>query len=217
MNKKLYVFIAVLIIANAVLYMTPFVQCQDGANFNTAFYYNKRDIHNWKMLKDLGPTEVEIKGLPESDISRRVYQDKAGNDVEITMVVSDLKSSLHPPTDCLPAQGWIIEEMKVDNIYLGGETVPVNVIVTHIPTKDKGVQRELIWYWYPIYHNNFSKHYKGVLYNSAYRVMYGKKFKWAMVRLSTHIVTSVDDSMKAMTEFFKDMYPIIKHMKDTEG
>jgi len=176
----------------------------------------KTDINSWKMLKDLGLTEVEITGLPESDISRRVYQDQAGNVVEITMVVSDLKSSLHPPTDCLPAQGWIIDKMKVENIDIGGEVVLVNIIVTHIPTKDKGIQSELIWYWYPIYKNNMNKHYKAVLYNSAYRVMYGKKYKWAMVRLSTHIDKSVDDSMNTMTEFFKDMYPIIEHMKDTE-
>jgi len=33
---------------------------------------------------------------------------------------------------------------------------------------------------------------------------------------SAHIDKSVSGSMKTMTEFFKEMYPIIEHMKDTE-
>lgn len=209
------IYLSILVIATILLYFTPLTQSTEVNNFDLSVFSTKTTFGNWHLAEDIGPTEAEIKGLPGSSILRKFYKNETGDEVQMVIVANNFRSSIHSPTDCLPAQGWVIDSMKVIKQLAAGDTVRINHIESHI-SSNKGTARSTVWYWYATCGENYSGHFSAVLHNAIQRVLFGRKHNWALVRLSTSSAEQKDKQANAILQnFLKQAYPTIKQSKDS--
>jgi len=214
MKTKL-IFLITLILANILLYLTPLTQSREVNNFRLGPIDAATTYGAWHLEKDIGATEVEITGLPGSTIVRKSYRNDKGQEIQFVIIANNFRSSIHSPTDCLPAQGWVIDRMDVERNTIARDAVPVNTIMSRINTKE-GTRRELVWYWYAVYGHNFSSHFRAVVYNSIQRTLFGRKYYWALIRLTTPITAAGEPAAaEALQDFLRQSYPTIKQIKDT--
>jgi EpsI family protein len=214
-TKHKIIFLSVLTFANILLYLTPFTKSAEVRNFDLSVFSQKTAFGGWRLVQDIGPMEKEIAALPGSEIIRKVYRNPAGEEVQMVIVANSFRGSIHSPTDCLPAQGWVIDSMKVARADIAGDAVPVNTISSHL-RHQKGVEHSLVWYWYAVYGGNYSSHFSAVLHNAVQRALFGRKYHWALVRLSTSVTGKNDEQASTILGgFLREVYPAVKQSKDS--
>ncbi|MFC2149312.1 exosortase C-terminal domain/associated protein EpsI [Candidatus Auribacterota bacterium] len=216
MDKRKIIFLVILIAANIVFYLTPFTRSKDVRNFDLRQFDGDHKYGKWVLSEDVGAFEREKNALKGSNVLRKIYKDQEGKNVEFLIVSDNFRGSMHSPTDCLPAQGWVIDKKEIVKYSIDGITVPVNCLLTHYQSGEK-VVAELVWYWYAVCNNDFANYIEAVAFNSIQRVLYGKKYYWGLVRLSMRIEgKDSHEENEAMKDFLRSAYPSIKYVKDLE-
>jgi len=212
-NKTIY--LSILAIATALLYLTTFTNSTAVKNFDLGVFNQKTSFGSWNLVQDIGPMPKEIAGLAGSEILRKVYRNPAGDEVQMVIVANNFRGSIHGPTDCLPAQGWVIDTKKTVHAEIAGDTVPFNAMSSRL-RHQKGVEHSLVWYWYAVYGGNHSSHFAAVVHNAIQRALFGRKYYWALVRLSTSVGKDGSaHASAALGDFLRQAYPTIKRSKDS--
>ncbi len=113
----------------------------------------------------------------------------------------------HAPQVCFTAQGWIIQKNDKVMLDLNDRKKEVNRLLL-----EKDNQRLLVYYWYQTANKSFADIYRMKLDLLYSKLINGKEFQPgnAFVRVSTMVVSDVQQTRLALHTFIMDSTPSIK-------
>lgn len=116
------------------------------------------------------------------------------------------EKNIHSPANCLPSSGWAILSHRVASLHLNGPSQPpVNVNVNVI---QKGLDKQLVLYWYEERGHLFANEYRGRLYLIKDALLLHRS-DGALVRVSMPVRHSVQDAFRTETRFLKTLAPLL--------
>ncbi|NUM34148.1 MAG: EpsI family protein [Candidatus Brocadiae bacterium] len=159
-------------------------------------------IGQWSVAQAFEVDRRTVQLLETNDIMMRYY--RKGNSAPVLLsIVASAQSNrkiAHPPEICYRGIGW--EVMKREKIrYNDGKEGIFMIIFT-------GKTKEAVLYWYKfedVYTAEYYYHQAGALFNLFRK----RKGGVALIRMSTTILNSTEESLNLMMEFSKDLYPYL--------
>lgn len=177
----------------------------------TAFDTFPMNVGPWRAVVDPPMDEDVLKVLGVDDYLSRIYYTPDGAAVGLYMGFYGSQrqgDTIHSPLNCLPGAGW--EPVKdgrltIDNVDGQGRAITVNRYVVQ-----KGLERQLVLYWYQGHGRVVASEYTSKLYliHDAIRL---NRTDGSMVRVISPIkVGATDDGAAAeqlAEEFVRAIFP----------
>ena len=122
-------------------------------------------VAGWKAIVDPPMDEATLKVLGADDYLSRVYYKPGGAAVGLYMGFHGSQrqgDTIHSPLNCLPGSGWqSVSEgrLQIDNVDGQGRTIVVNRYMVQ-----KGLDRQLVLYWYQSHGRVVASEYASRLY-----------------------------------------------------
>ncbi len=117
-------------------------------------------------------------------------------------------ASIHSPKSCLPGDGWLILSHTIEPLVdadLGGEVINVNRVVMQ-----KGVHKQLVYYWFQGRGRNITNEYfaKWYIFWDSLTI---SRTDGALVRLVTYVPEASDVSIadKRLQDYMSVFYPVL--------
>lgn len=174
---------------------------------NKSFDLFPVEIGEWKGVKEnLDQKVYNILGVEEYILGN--YRNQRGN--RINLYVGFYQSQkegdlIHSPKNCMPGAGWNIIKTDQEPIVFHKGQKPRNVIRLLL---QKGGEKQIVLYWF---------HSRGRIIGSEYMQkiwlvidsMTKQRTDGAFVRLISPIITSEETTAKILTEFAREIKPIL--------
>ncbi|MEI6515579.1 MAG: exosortase C-terminal domain/associated protein EpsI [bacterium] len=149
---------------------------------------------------------------PDSIITRRMYQNEEGKHITVTIVLSgNEQRSIHRPQQCLPAQGFSIDQSSVLTVPLTGRS-PLQLMLIHA---QKGPIQMLMGYWFAGGGHETHDHFRRMAYMAWDNLIHGIRPRWAYVSLQTSASTNEKISTQRLADFVRELYPLLKPVAPT--
>lgn len=186
-----------LLAATTILHLVPFSESvpleQPLRNFPVM-------LGSWHG-QDVPVDQAMIKEVGVDDYLNRTYRDSTLQGMPIFLYVGYYRSQKtdegpHSPKNCLPGSGW--EPLSNTRLQLHlpqGGTAPVNLYVIQ-----KGLDRELVVYWYQSHGRIVASEYWAVIYNALDAARYHRTDA-ALVRVVTPIRQDTESAYARVTAF----------------
>ncbi len=210
-NDKFNISYMRTIIIVAILVLTAlltFVFSQsERTRLNKSFDLFPLEIGEWKGVKDTLDQKVyNILGVEDYILGN--YQNRQGN--RINLYVGFYQSQkegdlIHSPKNCMPGAGWNIIKTDQEPLEFQKGEIPSNVIRLLL---QKGGEKQIVLYWF---------HSRGRIIGSEYMQkiwlvidsMTKRRTDGAFVRLISPIIKSEETTDKLLTEFAREIKPIL--------
>lgn len=147
-------------------------------------------------------------------ISRRLYHNEQGEIITVTIVLSGSEQrSIHRPQQCLPAQGYAIEQSSVLTVPLEGRN-PLKL--TMIRARMEAVMagkvspRLLMVYWFAGGGHETHDHLRRMVFMAWDNLIHGIRSRWAYVSLQTTSSADTRGSERRLADFVHQLYPHLK-------
>ena len=131
---------------------------------------------------------------------------KANTNIDVYLGYTDSQRSgfvPHSPKACIPGGGWEITDTRLQSITIDNKT---SFKVTRLLIS-KGELKQVIYYWFHQRGRNLSNEFPmkfALLYDAIYR----NRTDGAIVRFTTKVTKSEQDSDRVLTEFIRLNYPL---------
>lgn len=113
-------------------------------------------------------------------------------------------ATYHSPKNCLPGSGWqIVAADRVTVQVPGREPIAVNKVLV-----EKGLDKELILYWYQDRGRVVASEYWAKAY-LIWDAMTSNRTDGALVRLSVPVTTAPDQAFRHALGFLQDLWPLL--------
>ena len=151
---------------------------------------------------------------PDTVISRRLYKDEINESITVTIVISGSEQrSIHRPQQCLPAQGYTIEESAVFAIPLAGR-LPLKLTLIRARMKAATTvnltPKLLMAYWFAGGGHETHDHFQRLMFMAWDNLIHGIRPRWAYVSLQTSLKTGDQATERRLEEFVRQLYPLLK-------
>ena len=173
------------------------------------------DIEGWHS-NGLVPLGQElVKGLELDEYANQNYSN--GRETVFLYIGYYLSKkklgAAHDPLVCFPGQGWVVSDKKEDKVILDTDrnsSVSYSSLIVQ-----KGLQRELILYWFQSYDRTASNTFSQKTISLRQRILRQGEDN-AFVRISIPVGDkSLDESRKIITQFIQSFYPVfLKYVTD---
>lgn len=169
-------------------------------------------IGAWQLAGNVAIDDDSLKVLKADDYVSRYYASGASTvDLLIAYYATQRQGdTMHSPMNCLPASGW--QPMKTDQIQIptvSGAPVNANRVVIQ-----KGLDKELVLYWYQSHGRTIASEYS----SKAYLVLDSlrqHRSDAALVRLVTPLGSTEAAADRAATDFVRSLQPLLgRHIPD---
>jgi len=150
---------------------------------------------------------------PDTEIVRRLFRNEKGESITVTIVLSgNEQRSIHRPQQCLPAQGFAIEQSSQ-------LTVPLNnrapLKLTLIQARRAGVlpenqPRMLMAYWFAGGGHETHDHFQRLAFMAWDNLIHGIRPRWAYVSLQISSNAGEQFMEQRLVEFVRQLYPLLK-------
>jgi EpsI family protein len=166
---------------------------------------------DWKGRADPPMSEKEAKVLGADDVLMRTY---FGPGKIAGLYIGFWESqrrgdAVHSPLNCLPGAGWQPVSNRHLQIAVNGSTAPIEVNRYVI---QKGLDRQLVLYWYQSHGRVIASEYWGKVYLVTDAVRLSRS-DTAIVRVIAPIADSTADAERAAernaVEFVQHLYPAL--------
>src|SRR5262245_45900771 len=179
-----------------------------------------QQIGSWKAIEETPLDERVESILGVTDYVNRVY---GGNDwigLYIGFYQSQRQgSTVHSPLNCMPGSGWNPVSRSYMTIPVSRESgaPPTDIQVNRIVI-EKGLDRDLVLYWYQAHSRVIANEYWGKFY-TVFDAMRINRTDAAMIRVITPIAGAVNHTESAAesaaTDFVKSIFPLLsRHLPD---
>lgn len=147
-------------------------------------------------------------------ISRRLYQDDKGEGITVTIVLSGSEQrSIHRPQQCLPAQGFAIEQTTLLSVPMEGRP-PLQLTLIRSRKGTGVVSRQspemLMAYWFSGGGHETPGHFQRLAFMAWDNLIHGIRPRWAYVSLQTLSHAGEADAERRLGEFVRELYPRLK-------
>lgn len=109
--------------------------------------------------------------------------------------------TIHSPLNCLPGSGWEPASRARARIAVGGRTIEVNRL-----TIEKGLDRQLVLYWYQAHGRVVASEYWGRAF-LIYDAIRSSRTDGALVRVITPVTQGEAAGEMAATSFVQALFP----------
>jgi EpsI family protein len=179
----------------------------------TSFDTFPRDIGAWKSIVDPPMEKQVLKVLGVDDYLSRVYYQPNGAAVGLYMGFYGSQrqgDTIHSPLNCLPGAGWepvSAGRLQITDADGQGRDITVNRYVVQ-----KGLDRQLVLYWYQSHGRVVASEYTSKLYliHDAIRL---NRTDGSMVRVIAPIKVGATDNGAAAErlaeEFVRAIFPLL--------
>ena len=152
-------------------------------------------VGDWRGMVVPGSPEEKKVLPPDTELSKRLYRDQAGNEIFATLVVSGAEQrSLHQPEYCLPAQGWTISHSRVMEVPAGGcgiDSFQATRITADALLQVPGlppVHRRLVdLYWFEGHGRSTPSHWQRMFWATSDRVLRRVNNRWGFISVITEV------------------------------
>ncbi len=115
------------------------------------------------------------------------------------------EKNIHSPENCLPSSGWAVLERKTVSLSLVPGAPPVRASYDII---QKGLERQLVLYWYQERGRTFSSDYLGRYYMIRDALVM-RRTDGAMVRVSMPIAATPRETLAREVAFLRELTPLL--------
>jgi EpsI family protein len=151
---------------------------------------------------------VNILGV--EDYLMRSYTNPSGGNLQVYVGYYESQSEgdiIHSPKHCLPGAGW-------QPVYVGKETVEFNTgsrdsVEINKYVVQKGIERELVLYWYHSRGRVVASEYADKLY-LIWDSIFKKRSDGALVRLSSRVNPDEKETLTGMINFIRQFFPVLQ-------
>ena len=172
------------------------------------------DIGQWRGRLEAPLSEQILAILRVDDYTTRSYV-RSGSAVGFYVgyhATQRQGASIHSPLNCLPGSGWIPAQqgrlvLTVDASPGGPpRSIEVNRVII-----EKGVDRQLVLYWYQSHGRVVASEYWGKIYSVADAIRWNRTDA-ALVRVIAPIASdgrNLEQAERAATDFVRDLFPLL--------
>ena len=160
-------------------------------------------LGNWKGA-DSPVVQRLVKASGVDDYLDRVYANQSGDSVAFYVGYYESQQTgdwVHSPKNCLPGTGW--EAVSASRLTLD---VPGHPIVVNQYLVEKGLDQELVLYWYQARGRVIASEYWGKVWLVADAITRNRT-DVALVRISTPTVDGDERARTRAVEFAQAAYP----------
>lgn len=164
------------------------------------------EIDQWRG-QEIGLSNDVAEVLKADDVMMRLYQGPQADSV--WLFAGYYKSqrtgaTYHSPMNCLPGGGWTIVSRDEVPLALDGRMIPINRVLIQ-----KGLDRQLIFYWYQDRGRIITSEYwaKGYLIWDA---MTRHRTDGAIVRVSVPVRQSSEQAFTVGVRFLQQIFPLLR-------
>lgn len=164
-------------------------------------------IEGWKGETLNENIEFLRAELGAQSILFRTYTDENKTVTMYLAYYKDVNSAnrVHAPTVCYPGQGWAVKSDDEVSLKFRNNTVHVNRLIV-----EKGKKRELVYNWWQtgdriLPRNSWNRFYQ------MFRSVTGQNPSTVWVRLSQDIAAESGSDERAVSEFSKNIMPLVTH------
>ena len=173
-------------------------------------------IESWRG-RSLPPlTEEVLEELRVTDYTTRYYT-KAGQGVSLYVGYYDSQrqgASIHSPLNCLPGAGWLPLEQGRRRLSVPSADGTSREIEVNRVLIQRGLDRQLVLYWYQSHGRVVASEYWGKVYSVADAIRYNRTDA-ALVRLVAPVRVEDAEGMRraeaAATDLARAIFPLLTH------
>jgi EpsI family protein len=160
---------------------------------------------------DVAISQDVLDVLGQGDFLLRVYQDDSGRSPEVDLFLAYFPSqragdTIHSPKNCLPGAGWSpIEAGRISISSPGRAPFPANRYIIA-----KGVERQLVLYWYWAHDRAVASEYLAKFYLVADSIRMNRS-DGSLVRVTTPLRSgeSTDAALDRLLAFAGKLVPVL--------
>jgi EpsI family protein len=177
-----------------------------------------RDIDGWKSIVDPPMEEAILKVLGVDDYLSRVYFKPDGAAIGLYMGFYGSQrqgDTIHSPLNCLPGAGWLpVDQGRAtltvkDGTSTGERQIEVNRVLI-----ERGLDRQLVFYWYQSHGRVVASEYWGKIYTVVDAIRHNRTDA-ALVRVIAPIPSRDTDALAAADTaaraFVQALFPHLGH------
>ena len=123
--------------------------------------------------------------------------------------------TIHSPLNCLPGAGWIpVKQAHAAIAVRTGPTDPERTIEINDVTIEKGLDRQVVYYWYQSHERVVASEYWGKVFTVVDAIRHNRTDA-ALVRVSVRARDRSDEATReaqaAAADFVKAMFPLLRN------
>ncbi len=147
-------------------------------------------------------------------IVRKAYFNPGGKRMLVTIVLSGSEQrSIHRPQQCLPAQGFAIEQSSVLSVPLAGRP-SLSLALIHATAQsarsNKSAPQTVLAYWFAGGGHETCGNFERLAFMAWDNLFHGIRSRWAYVSLQTQEDDAVQPAEHRIAEFIYRLYPMLK-------
>ena len=116
------------------------------------------------------------------------------------------EKNIHSPANCLPSSGWAILSHKIVSLPVNGKGLPP--VDVNFNVIQKGLEKQLVLYWYQERGHIFANEYRGRLYLIEDALLLHRT-DGALVRVSMPVKHSVSQTFRKEVRFLENLSPLL--------
>jgi EpsI family protein len=172
-------------------------------------------IGDWRGRTDPPLSEQELKVLGADDLMMRTYFSPTRAGIGLYIGYWETQSrgdAVHSPLNCLPGSGWQPVSSGRLQVPVREPGNPARVIEVNRYVIQKGLDRQLVLYWYQSHGRVIASEYSGKFYLVADAVRLGRS-DTAIVRVITPIAESTPageaEAERTAMQFVQELFPTL--------
>ncbi len=143
---------------------------------------------------------------------KRDYQDHANRLLHVTVVISGAsRDSIHKPENCLPSQGWRLENVDTVSVPIAGRTpVEVKRILAVREFNNGAIAQSGIIYWFVGGGYETPWHLRRMFWTTWERARHNCAVRWAYISIGADQPFDTPERLACLQEFLTQWYPQVR-------
>ena len=167
------------------------------------------ELGHWKGKEQgLDPKVKAVLGVEDSMM--RVYENDDGFPLWFYVGYYQSQSKgdiIHSPKHCYPGSGWHTVKSKIEEITFA--SAPEDKIRINRFLIQKGLQKQLVLYWYQERGRINANEYWALFYRILDAITRNRT-DGSLVRISAPVINSVDETLKYEVDFIRLTFPLLR-------
>jgi len=149
---------------------------------------------------------------PDTTIIKKQYTNPEGENVSVVIVLSGKdQKSIHRPQQCLPAQGYTIENSSTIDVPVSGRK-PLSIRMLDLREQRSRTGTGKLYgyaYWFLGKGRETSSHWHRLFWMATDRMFRRINHRWAFVAVATERTAGSETHIARLNEFLDKLYPLI--------
>ena len=207
-RRSLYMLLSVLVMGAGFAWLQ-----KDGAPARIPFHLPLGDfpvaVGNWTGTRI--PVDRKTADILNADGTALILFEKPGSQDPAILFLGVYydrqtpEKNIHSPENCLPSSGWAVLSRRTVALDLVPGSPPVRASVDLI---SKGLERQLVLYWYQERGRAFSNEYLGRYYMIRDALLM-RRTDGALVRVSMTVTGTPEEAMAREVRFLRSLTPVL--------